>query len=137
MRIPRLLILAGVVTAFVTAMTLPALAQERVKMPASPEPFDCGGGLILDVAAEGWYQLNTNGERSGVSITTWHQTHTYTNPNTSESLVIQNTGRAKITADGATGAGNTHFGTGVNYGLQDYRAGTIKGHFVDICEVLG
>jgi hypothetical protein len=64
--------------------------------------------------------------------------HTYTNPNTGESVVIQNTGVAKITDQGARGAGIDHFGpSSINHGWQDYQAGTVKGHLVDLCEVLG
>jgi hypothetical protein len=133
-----LLITVGLVVTLMAVITAPAWADNKVKIPADPTLIDCGGELILKDSVEGWSQVNSTGGRSGIFVMTWHQTHTYTNPNTGESVVIQNTGVAKITDQGVRGAGIDDFGqSSINHGWQDFQAGTVKGHLVDLCEVLG
>lgn len=45
---------------------------------------------------------------------------------------------AAIPVDAGYTACITHFGTtGINHGWQDWQEGTVKGHLVDLCEVLG
>lgn len=135
----RIAVLGAAVTLLTVMLALPALAEvERVKMPAGPDTtLDCGSGLVLDVQREGWFQLNNAGEESGVRVTTFHQTHTYTNPNSGESLVIQNTGVANISSEVRI-AGITHLATGeLNHGLQNLTKGTAAGRVVSPCEILG
>ena len=82
-----------------------------------------------------------------MTVATFHQVHTYTNPNSGATLVIQNTGVARVYFDSEgnfthfVGAGHTHIEPldegRLGYGLQNPVDGVLKGHQVSPCDLIG
>ncbi len=146
MRVSRSLIVIGTVAALVAALALPASAEQKIKEPVdATDTLDCGTS-VLDITIKGWFQVHQTQEGNGIRVTTFHQTSTYTNPDTAETLVIQNTGVARVYFDDegnfthALVAGHSHLpGASGNliYGLQDPSGGFAVGHEVSPCESIG
>ncbi len=142
------LIVFGAVTAMTVLAALPATADDELQVRQfvdRTDSLDCGT-VVLDIAIEGWFQLHQTQEGNGIRVTTFHQTSTYTNPDTDETLVIQNTGVARMYFDDhgsfthAKVAGHSHLpGESGNliYGLQDPSGEFALGHEVSPCEEIG
>lgn len=150
MLFPRQLIIAGIVAVFVTVMTVPAMADDdlRVKMTGSIDVtvVECANGHVLDITTDSyWFQTNKSEEQgdNGLRIVTFHQTHTYTSRSTGESFDLINTGVARLYFDegGAfilgSGSGHTHVGDegDLIYGWQGYTSGETMGHDFSVCEM--
>ncbi len=145
----RLLVVTAVIATAVAGAS-PAIAddfelQAKNHVDVTPEPLECGT-VDLDIAVEGWFQLHQNQEGNGVRVTTFRQTSTYTNPNTGDTLVIQNVGVARVYFDEAGDfthaevAGHSHLpGESGNliYGLQDPSGAFAVGYEVSPCEQIG
>jgi len=101
---------------------------------------------VLEVTTAGWFQLHTDGADTGIRVTTFRQTQTYTNPDSGKSLVVQSVGVARVyydetgTFDHAEVAGHSNLTDGSGdliYGLQDVSGAFAAGHVVSPCEVIG
>ncbi len=145
----KLLVVVAVV-AMTVAGASPAVANDDFELQAknlvdTTNTLPCGN-VDLDIATEGWFQLHQNQEGNGIRVTTFRQSSTYTNPETGETLVIQNVGVARVYFDGsgefthAEVAGHSHLPGGSGnliYGLQDPSGPFAVGHEVSPCEQIG